>query len=71
MNRRFDAVIETRSQIGKRVHVIFTGSDAESVWSRALATKNEYGVEHAPRLFGLEKSRSGLWFAVLVEQEAA
>ena len=69
MNTLDSTIRETRSEIDNRIHVVITGGDPDAVWSHALRVKNAYGIDHAPRLYGLEKSRSGLWFCVLVEQE--
>lgn len=65
------SIRETRCEIGNRVHVIITGPDPDAVWTHALKAKNAYGIAHAPRLFGLEKSFGGMWYCVLVEQERA
>lgn len=69
MNKRSGtAVFETRRELNNRAFIVITGADPDEVWDYALAAKNAYGAERAPRLSGLEKSFGGLWYCTLVEQ---
>lgn len=69
MDEPLHSITESRHEIAHRIHVIVTGDDPDAVWSHALRVKNSYGMDRTPRLYGLERSFSGHWFCVLVEQE--